>query len=269
MSIHFKRSYINRNPPLLKIPNYYSPIQHSQTSNNRFHSNIKIFNNEIKKEQNLNIGIFYNKKPTEYLRTEPNQDIISQLKHVPSNRYRIPVITRQDPSAFSSNVRLLTNINHRKSFSDGNDVMSITIVSSNEKEIKKDNTNNYLSPKHNININCNRNISRVFSGNKKGNKVQKTNIKLTNYVNFSERNVIPLSTDNNITSKNILAMSQPLTNISTRESNSTASLKRKNIKIKKTCTLSFTENIESPEDIHFMIVSTIQRGKHLLKQFEC
>ena len=44
MSIHFKRSYINRNPPLLKIPNYYSPIQHSQTSNNRFHSNIKIIN---------------------------------------------------------------------------------------------------------------------------------------------------------------------------------------------------------------------------------
>ena len=52
----------------------------------------------------------------------------------------------------------------------------------------------------------------------------------------------------------------------------TSSMKRKSIKIKKTslaCTLSFAENIESPEDIHFMIVSTIQRGKHLSKQFDC
>lgn len=272
MSIHFKRSYINRNPPLLKIPNCYSPTQHSQTSNNRFLSDIKILNNEIKKEQKMNIEKIQNKKPFDILRTEPNQDIISKLEHVTSNRYQIPVITPQKLNAFSSNVRLLTNIYHRKSFSDGNDVISNTIVLSNENEIKKENTNNYLSPKHNINLKCNSKITRVFSGNITGNKVQKTKIKLTNYVNFSERNILPLSTKNNITSKNILAMSQPLTNISTKESNSTSSMKRKSIKIKKTslaCTLSFAENIESLEDIHFMIVSTIQRGKHLSKQFDC
>ena len=229
---------------------------------------------EIKKEQNLNLGIFHNKKPSDILRTEPNHNIISKLERVPSNRYRIPIITKQEQFASSSNVRLLTNINHRKSFSDGNDVICNTIVSSNEKEIKN-NTNNYLSPKHkNIKLNCNTNNSRVFSGNKNNNKVQKTKIKLTNYINFSERNgiVVPLSTEQLIT-KNVLAMSQPLTNISTRESNSTTSMKATSIKIKNKpsskCTLSFTENVESPEDIHFMIVSTIQRGKHLSKQFEC
>lgn len=71
------------------------------------------------------------KKPFHILTTEPKTSLISKLERVPSNR--IPTISKKD----SSNVHLLTNINHRKTFSDGNDLISSTSLSSKEKERKK------------------------------------------------------------------------------------------------------------------------------------
>ena len=161
------------------------------------------------------------------------------MRTEPSNKKLLKVASNR--GTINKENKNYSNIAHMKSFSDVNDI----IQSLEENSISSKGRNNYLSPTL---------IKR-----------QKTKIKLMSFNETTERK-------NENEKCNMLLQTQPLTNISTKDSNSTTSMKRKSSKVlckdKAACKLSFSDNVESPEEIHFMVVSTIQRGKEILAQFD-
>ena len=233
MASKLKRSYNNITCSMLRLSNCFSQaLTHGKIYPD---INIRLTNqrNDIG-----NKGFHLKKKSqqilcvnkNEIMRTEPNN---KKLIKVASNRVTINSINKHNKNNYG-------NIAHMKSFSDVNDI----IQSLEENSISSKGRNNYLSP------------TLI--------KTQKTKIKLMSYNETTERK--------NENEKCNMLLTQPLTNISTKDSNSTTSMKRKSSKVlckdKAVCKLSFSDNVESPEEIHFMIVNTIQRGKEIAAKFD-
>ena len=237
MSTNIKRSYNNLTRSMLKIQNCFSP----SSSHNKIISDINLRVSTQRNEQSNKAFHFkkqsqqiYCVNKNEIIRTEPNKNLLK----VSSNRVTINSKPKQDINN--------SNTQHKKSFSDVNHI----IQSLDNNSISSKGRNNYLSPT----------LTKL--------KTQKSKIKLMNY-NVTERNK---EIERNEGEKYNLLLSQPLANISTKESTSTTSMKRKSSKIlnkdEAVCKLSFSDNVESPEEIHFIIVNTIQRGKQIAARFD-
>lgn len=234
MSTNIKRSYNNITRSMLRLPNSFSPL----SSHTKIISDINLRMTTRRNDQSNKV--FHFKKQSqqifcinknEIMKTEPNKNLLK----VSLNRVTISSINKQKE-----------NYAHKKSFSDVNDI--IQSLDSNSTTTKG--RNNFVSPP----------LTKL--------KTQKSKIKLMNY-NVTERNKQFSRIENE---KYNLLLTQPLANISTKDSNSTTSMKRKSSKIlnkdEAVCKLSFSDNIESPEEIHFMIVNTIQRGKQIAAKFD-
>lgn len=238
MSTNIKRSYNNITRSMLKIQNCFSP----STSHNKIISDINLRVSTQRNEQPNKAFHFKRQSQqilcvnkNEIIRTEPNKNLLK----VSSNRVTINSKPKQDINN--------SNIQHKKSFSDVNDI----IQSIDNNSLSKG-RNNYLSPT----------LTKL--------KTQKSKIKLMSYNVTTERN--KQIAQNECENYNLL-LSQPLANnISTKDSTSTTSMKRKSSKVltkdEAVCKLSFSDTVESPEEIHFIIVSTIQRGKQIAARFD-
>ena len=124
---------------------------------------------------------------------------------------------------------------------------------------------------------------KVNNRNLYGNKaIKKNKISLINENNFSERvnGVFSLKkVKTKINNDSDILLDKNENNISTKETSCTTTLKMKSL-IKKTnnklinnsqddnSSINNINKLESPEDIHFLIVQLIQQGKIILSKFE-
>ena len=236
MASNLKRSYNNITTSMLKLSNCFSPA----LTQNKIYPDINL--RLTSRRNDIGNKGFHLKKKSQQILCKNKNDI---MRTEPSNKKLLKVASNR--GTINKENKNYSNIAHMKSFSDVNDI----IQSLEKNSISSKGRNNYLSPT----------LIKL--------KTQKSKIKLMSYNETTERNKCSKKENEKC---NMLLQTQPLTNISTKDSNSTTSMKRKSSKVlckdKAACKLSFSDNVESPEEIHFMVVSTIQRGKEILAQFD-
>ena len=173
-----------------------------------------------------------------------------------------------------SKIQIPRNIIHKKTLSEEREFFSSfsskSLLNTEGNKNSKETSNKiFLSPTMKVN-------NRILYGNK---AIKKNKISLINEINFSERvngvfSLKKVKTKINNDSDILLDKN----NISTKEASCTTTLKMKSL-IKKTnnklinnsqddnSSINNINKLESPEDIHFLIVQLIQQGKINVKRY--